>query len=57
MFSSLTKVVNQFLIQGIYLEVWKIAKVVPVFKNGVRNDLNNYRPISIISAFAKYSTN
>ena len=50
---SLTKIFNQSLIQGIYPDDWKIAKVVPVFKNGARNDLNNYRPISIISAVAK----
>jgi hypothetical protein len=50
---SLTKIFNLSLIQGIYPDDWKIAKVVPVFKNGTRNDLNNYRPISIISAVAK----
>ena len=50
---SLNKIFNQSLIQGIYPDNWKIAKVVPVFKNGARNDLNNYRPISIISAVAK----
>ena len=50
---SLTKIFNQSLIQGIYPDDWKIAKVIPVFKNGARNDLNNYGPISIISAVAK----
>jgi hypothetical protein len=39
--------------QGIYPDDWKIAKVDPVFKNGARNDLNNYRLILIISAVAK----
>ena len=50
---SLTKIFNQSLNHGIYPDDWKIAKVVPVFKNGARNDLNNHRPISIISAVAK----
>ena len=50
---SLTKIFNQSLIQGIYPDDWKIAKVAPVFKDRARNDLNNYRPISIISAVAK----
>jgi hypothetical protein len=30
---SLNKIFNQSLIQGIYPDNWKIAKVVPVFKN------------------------
>jgi hypothetical protein len=34
---SLTKIFNQCLIQGVYPDDWKIAKVVPVFKNGARN--------------------
>ena len=50
---SLTKFFNQFFNRGIYPDDWKIAKVVPAFKNGARNDLNNYHPISIISAVAK----
>ena len=39
---SLTKLFNQSLIKGIYPDDWKIAKVVPVFKNGLKNSLNNY---------------
>ena len=30
-----------------------MARVVPIFKSGDRSDMNNYRPISIISSFAK----
>lgn len=37
---------NQYLIKGIYPVDWKIAKVVPVFKNGSRSSLNNYRSTS-----------
>ena len=32
---------------------WKLAKVTPIFKNGSKSDLNNYRPISVIPAVAK----
>ena len=32
---------------------WKSAKVIPLFKQGERTDLNNYRPISIIPVVAK----
>jgi hypothetical protein len=32
---------------------WKTALVVPVYKKGVRNDRNNYRPISITSSICR----
>jgi hypothetical protein len=31
----------------------KIAKVVPIFKSGCVNDINNYRPISLLCTFSK----
>ena len=31
------------------LSNWKSARVIPLFKQGEQNDLNNYRPISVIS--------
>ena len=31
----------------------KLAKVTPIFKQGDRGDMNNYRPISVISVIAK----
>ena len=33
---------------GIYPNNCKIARVVPVYKNGDRTEMNNYRPISIL---------
>ena len=30
-----------------------MAKVTPIFKNGSKSDLNNYRPISVIPTVAK----
>ena len=32
---------------------WKCAKVTPLFKQGNRDNLNNYHPISVISVMAK----
>ena len=32
---------------------WKISRVTPVHKNGPFNDMNNYRPVSVISIIAK----
>ena len=31
----------------------KIAKMIPVYTSGDKNDLNNYRPISILSSLSK----
>ncbi len=31
----------------------KIAKVIPVFKSGEKNNFNNYRPISLLPQFSK----
>ena len=40
-------------LNGIYPSDWKLAKVTPIFKNGSKTALNNYRPISVIPAVAK----
>ncbi|CAB4033111.1 Hypothetical predicted protein [Paramuricea clavata] len=50
---SLTRIFNRSLFMGIYPTDWKMEKVLPLFKNGDKCDLSNYRPISIISAVAK----
>lgn len=44
---------NQSINQGVFPDDWKSARVTPLFKHGNRDDVNNYRPISIISAVAK----
>ena len=49
----LTHVFNQSLLNGYVPEQLKIAKVVPIFKAGNPNDMDNYRPISLLSTFSK----
>ena len=50
---SLCLIFNTSITTGIFPEEWKCSKVVPVFKQGDRTDLDNYRPISIIPVVAK----
>jgi hypothetical protein len=38
---------------GVFPDVWKRVKVKPLYKKGDTYDMQNYRPISIIPAFAK----
>ena len=39
--------------EGIFSEKNKVGKVVPSHKKGPTNDVNNYRPISLLSVFSK----
>ena len=44
----------QFIFNNrIYPNNCKIARVVPVYKNGDRTEINNHRPISILTCFSK----
>ena len=47
---SVTKIFSKSINTGIFPNDWKETRVSPLFKNGVKNDPNNYRPISIIPA-------
>lgn len=49
----LLSIFNSSLAEGIYPDVWKKARIVPVYKKGDPADVKNYRPISILSCFAK----
>ena len=38
---------------GIFSDMLKVAKVLPLHKGGSSQDLNNFRPISLLSIFDK----
>ena len=45
----LTKIYNKFLATGSYPDLFKIAKVTAIFKEGEKTCGDNYRPISILA--------
>lgn len=49
----LTTLLNICLRSSGIPDMWKLSKVRPVFKNGDKCDISNFRPISIICNFAK----
>ena len=46
-------IINQSFITGKYPDALKISKAIPIHKGGDTCDLNNYRPISLLSIFDK----
>ena len=49
----LTYVINSSFESGTFPEELKLAKVIPIFKGGGKQDISNYRPISILSFLSK----
>jgi hypothetical protein len=49
----MTNMYNVSLNSGVFPNEWKTAKVKPLYKDRDKYDIQNYRPISVISVFAK----
>ena len=49
----LCHIINMSFCKGIFPEKLKIMKVIPLHKGGSTQDLNNFRPISLLSIFDK----
>jgi hypothetical protein len=49
-----TVIINLSLSSGIFPNQMKIAKVRPIFKKGQKQNIENYRPILILSGFQKF---
>lgn len=50
---ALSHVFNRSFATGKFINAFKKAKVIPIFKKGCPTDVNNYRPISLLPAMSK----
>ena len=51
--SSVCKLINRSLSEGVVPKDWLFANVIPVYKSKDKNQVNNYRPISLLSIISK----
>lgn len=49
----LANLINDCMLNGVFPEKLKIAKVTPVYKSGDKSSFSNYRPISVLCVFSK----
>ena len=49
----LVMIFNASLETGIFPDIWKLARVTPIYKSGQKSNLSNYRPISVLSALSR----
>ena len=49
----LTYVINMSLSEGVIPTEWKATKVIPLYKSGLRTEIDNYRPISVLPSLSK----
>ena len=51
--TPMTKIINKSISQGIFPSELKLARVIPIFKSNDKQNISNYRPISILTFFSK----
>ena len=49
----LSMISNSSLEKEVFLDIWKLVRVTPIFKSGAKKDVDIYRPISVISIFSR----
>lgn len=50
---AVAHIVNLMLSTGVFPQKLKVARVTAIFKGGLRNNLSNYRPISVLPIMSK----
>jgi hypothetical protein len=53
LYAPITAFINRSLQEGVFPDCLKITKVTPVYKSGKKSDINNYRPISVLTSTSK----
>ena len=51
--ASKTYIIIKSITSGVFLSIWKLAKVKPLHKSGAKDEQSNYRPISILHTLSK----
>ena len=51
--TALTHIINLSFWSGVFPSYWKIAKILPLSKNGASDQFGNYHPISILPVISK----
>ena len=51
--NGLSQMFNLCLSLGKFLDIWKMARVTPIYKDGSRNEISNYRPISVLPVVSR----
>ena len=49
----IANIINNSFEEGVFPDALKIAKVVPIYKDGNKFEVENYRPISLLTSFSK----
>ena len=50
---SLTYILNRSIVCGVFPDSWKLAHVAPLFKKGKKENIKNYRHISVLCTLSK----
>ena len=51
--SCIADIINMSIVQGVVPEDWKSARVIPVYKSGKRDNMENYRRYQFFRLFQK----
>jgi hypothetical protein len=51
--SPLTKLCNRILSTGVFPDYLKYSEILPLFKSGCKDEIDSYRPISLLPSFSK----